>query len=273
VSAVRSVTAPLARRARSAANAVVVQGGSEHAETVNDDRLAGGHNTSEVVRIGDTVRRTRGPGAHFAARVLVFLESVGYPYAPRHLGVDDRDRDVLSYIPGRTTDHPSQRDRSAYATAGRMLRELHDVTSGHVLAAEQECVIHGDPGPFNTIFREGHPVAFIDWDSCRPGQRLEDLAYLAWTWCVQAVGNVPIGHQVIRLRQIRDGYGSRESDSLIAMMMARQGRIAELEAANGRNPALDPARRHHAEQAVIWATNDRELLKRNRKLFLQELLR
>ncbi|HEY5397215.1 MAG TPA: hypothetical protein VIL16_17660 [Trebonia sp.] len=30
-------------------------------------------------------------------------------YAPRYLGVDDRGRDILTYIPGRTTDHPSQR--------------------------------------------------------------------------------------------------------------------------------------------------------------------
>jgi hypothetical protein len=37
---------------------------------MDGDRLAGGYNTSEVVRIGDTVRRTRGPGTLFAAEVL-----------------------------------------------------------------------------------------------------------------------------------------------------------------------------------------------------------
>jgi len=147
------------------------------------------------------------------------------------------------------------------------------VTSGHALAAEQECVIHGDPGPFNTIFQDGLPIAFIDWDSCRPGQRLEDLAYMAWTWCVQSAGNVPIGQQAVRLRQLRDGYGCAEADTLLEMMMARQSQIAEREAANTRNSALEPARRRHAEEAVAWATNDRDLLRRNRNLFLTELLR
>jgi len=30
-------------------------------------------------------------------------------------------------------------------------------------------VVHGAPGPFNTIFRDRRPVVFIDWDSARPG--------------------------------------------------------------------------------------------------------
>jgi hypothetical protein len=47
--------------------------------------------------------------------VLRYLESVGYLHAPRHLGIDDQGRDVLSYIPGRTTDHPTQRADGAYA--------------------------------------------------------------------------------------------------------------------------------------------------------------
>ena len=48
----------------------------------------------------------------------------------------------------------------------------------------------GDPGPFNTVFRAGLPAAFIDWSSCRPGGRLEDLGYMAWTWCIQSQGHV-----------------------------------------------------------------------------------
>ena len=256
-----------------AANEDAALGESVDADGVTEDRLTGGRNTAEVVRIRDTVRRSRGAGASFAAQVLAVLESVGYPYSPRHLGIDDHDRDVLSYIPGRTTDHPSQRRRDAYAVGGRMLRELHDATSGHVLAADQECVIHGDPGPFNTIFRDGRPVAFIDWDSCRPGKRPEDLAYMAWTWCIQSAGHVPVGQQAVRLRRLRDGYGCAETDSLLDMMTVRQSQIVEREAANARNSVLHPVRRRHAEEAIVWATNDRDLLRRCRPIFLKELLR
>jgi hypothetical protein len=134
-----------------------------------EEHLGGRHDTEEVVLIGDTVRRTRGSRSAFAARVLRYLESIGYSYAPRYLGVDERGRDVLSYIPGRTTDHPTHRAEGAHVLAGTVLRELHEATTDHPLAGDQECVIHGNPGPFNTIFQDGLPVAFIDWTGFSPG--------------------------------------------------------------------------------------------------------
>ncbi|MGX7669983.1 aminoglycoside phosphotransferase family protein [Plantactinospora sp. DSM 117369] len=236
-----------------------------------DGPLTGGHNAREVVRIGDTVRRSRGSGAGFAAQVLTHLEAVGFPYAPRHLGVDEFGRDILSFIPGVTTDHPSQRAPGAYAQGGRMLRALHDATAGHALAGAHECVIHGDPGPFNTIFQCGRPAAFIDWDSCRPGQRLDDLAYLAWTWCIQSLGNVPIEQQAKHLRELRDAYGPVEPEQLLDMIVTRQTQIAETETVNASNPALTPTRRHHATAAVTWATNDRALVHRYRQTLLTAL--
>ena len=136
---------------------------------MREEPLTGGRNASEVVRVGDTVRRAAEPGSASAARLLSYLEASGYPYAPRYLGIDDRGRDILTYIPGRTTDHPSQRADGAYARGAVMLQALHDRTAGHPLAAGRECFLHGDPGPFNAIFQDGMPVAFIDWTSCRPG--------------------------------------------------------------------------------------------------------
>lgn len=127
-------------------------------EVDEEEALSGGNNSFEVVRVGDTVRRARDSGSGFAARVLTYLETAQYPHAPRYLGLDGRGRDILSYVPGNTTDHPSQRADGAYARGGDMLGRLHEVTAGHPLAAGRECVIHGDPGPFNTIFREGLPT-------------------------------------------------------------------------------------------------------------------
>jgi hypothetical protein len=73
--------------------------------------LTGGHITREVVRVGETVRRTSSTSAGFAVRVLSYLETAGYAYAPRYLGVDEQGRDVLTFIPGDITDHPGQRAR------------------------------------------------------------------------------------------------------------------------------------------------------------------
>ncbi len=240
---------------------------------MTEEPLGGGNNALEVVRVGDTVRRARDAGSGFAARVLAYLESAGYPYAPRFLGVDDCGRDILSYIPGRTTDHPGQRADGAYARGGAMLRRLHETTAGHRLAAGRECVVHGDPGPFNTIFREGLPAAFIDWSSCRPGDRLDDLGYLAWTWCIQSQGHVPIAEQARHLRELRDGYGDIEPEILLAAMIGSQTRIVDLETANADNPRHSAARRQHAKTAIAWATADRALLRKHEALLLSALRR
>jgi len=96
---------------------------------------------------------------------------------------------------------------------------------------------------------------------------------MAWTWCIQSAGHVPVSQQAVRLRQLRDGYGCAETDSLLDMMTVRQSQIVEREAANARNSVLHPVRRRHAEEAIVWATNDRDLLRRYRPIFLNELLR
>ncbi|MER6943822.1 phosphotransferase [Nonomuraea sp. NPDC000554] len=114
------------------------------------------------------------------------------------------------------------------------------------LADDRECVIHGDPGPFNTIFQQGLPVAFIDWSSCRPG----DLGYMAWTWCIQSQGRVAIAEQARHLRELRAGYGTIEPAHLLDAMVRRQTQIADAEAANiershahARSPPRESGRR------------------------------
>ena len=38
-----------------------------------------------------------------------------------------------------------------------------------------ETVCHNELFPWNTVFRSGVPVAFIDWDTAAPGPRVWDL--------------------------------------------------------------------------------------------------
>jgi Ser/Thr protein kinase RdoA (MazF antagonist) len=40
---------------------------------------------------------------------------------------------------------------------------------------------HGEPGPWNFVWRDGEAVALIDWDYLHPGPRVDDIAYaLRW---------------------------------------------------------------------------------------------
>lgn len=67
-----------------------------------EEALAGGNWTDEVVRVGRRVHRSRGPNSNFAATLLGELEHLGIPFAPRYLGRDDKGRDVFTYFDGST---------------------------------------------------------------------------------------------------------------------------------------------------------------------------
>jgi hypothetical protein len=144
--------------------------------------LTGGRTTTGVVRVGDTVRRPQGTRSEFVHRLLQGLASSGFTGAPRFLGIDDRQREILSFMPG---DVPS--DLGAFTgdqldSAARLLRALHDATQDSAVRGASEVVCHGDPSPCNAVFMDGLPYAWIDFDAACPGDRSEDLGYAAWLW-------------------------------------------------------------------------------------------
>lgn len=238
------------------------------------EKLEGGRWTGHVVREGDLVHRSRGPRSDRAAAILTALEQLGYPFAPRYRGRDADGYDVLSFVPGVTTNHPTQRAENSYAAGARMLRLLHDLTAGHELAGDEECIVHGDAGPFNTIFNEaGMPVAFIDWDSAQPGQRLPDLAYLGWTWCVQAVGNVDLADQARRLATVRDAYGLDPEVDLLGAVIDQQSEMILTSTQLLAHPGHDDSYYQRLQATIDWATADRDVVLQNRLLFESALAR
>lgn len=233
--------------------------------------LQGGHTTQLVVQVGDTVRRSPAGNSAFVGQLLTYLEQAGVRVGPRYLGLDCQGRDTWEFMPGRTTDHPSQRDEGAYTAGGRLLRRLHDSTAGHPLAGTEECVIHGDPGPYNAIFRNGMPTILIDWDSARPGSASWDLGYMSWTWCVQSQGNIPLADQARRLRALRDGYGSTETELLLEQMELCQHAIAVTASQQLTRPDKPTDWYDHHRRAIAWAEADRQLLQDHRSAFLDAL--
>lgn len=67
--------------------------------TKDEHELKGGQNTT-VVRIEGTVRRPIRPNSDFVHRVLTLLEKRNYKYAPRYLGIDDKGREILTFVEG-----------------------------------------------------------------------------------------------------------------------------------------------------------------------------
>ena len=52
-----------------------------------------------------------------------------------------------------------------------------------------EAVCHGDIGPHNTVYRDGLPVGFIDWDTIRPNDPVVEFGAAAWKY-------VPLGDDI-----------------------------------------------------------------------------
>ncbi|MEN2737256.1 phosphotransferase [Microbacterium sp. X-17] len=239
-----------------------------------EELLAGGNTTDGVVKAGQTVRRPRGHRSTFASEVLRTLNTAGVAWAPTYLGIDAEGRDTFSYIPGATTDHPSQRDERCYAAFGGILRELHEFSRGIPLASGAECLVHGDPGPFNVVMSEGMPVALIDWDSVHPGDPMEDVGYAGWTWCIYAVGNVPVVDQARRLRLFADGYDPELSAGvLLEAIFQCQDSIIRIEGENAGDERLSDQRRQHARAAAEWASSCREVLSTHLQIFAEALHR
>jgi Ser/Thr protein kinase RdoA (MazF antagonist) len=170
--------------------------------------LPKGDVTEGVVRVGDTVRRPRQEQSAFVAAYLDHLEAVGFPGAPRFRGVDGRGRDVLDFVEGDVPGAPPEPwacTDEVVAGIGRLVRALHDASAGwlpppelHWFGRDQvvpemppelaalpgppELVAHCDVTPQNVVFRDGRPVALIDFDLARPTRRVADLLTTAMWW-------------------------------------------------------------------------------------------
>jgi Phosphotransferase enzyme family len=160
-----------------------------------DEVPLGGGSVSTVVRVGDTVRRAQSRWSAAVADLLRHLEAAGFDGAPRYLGVDDQGREVLTWIEGTPATMPWPAELlnlRGVRDLGLLLRRFHDAVASYQPPAKAEwwigerrvqpgeIVIHGDLGPWNTIWRDGQPVAFIDWDFAEPAQPVADLAEMAF---------------------------------------------------------------------------------------------
>lgn len=156
--------------------------------------LPGGF-VNEVVRVGSTVRRPTGTWTPAVHSLLRHLESVGFKESPRVLGIDDRGREILTYVEGTAigwNDWPVVLlDGDGVSQLGDLLRRYHDSvrsfqTPPHaqwrnpLAPKDSELVRHGDFSPFNTVWSNNRVVGVIDWDFAQPGKAISDLAYLAW---------------------------------------------------------------------------------------------
>jgi len=194
-----------------------------HAE---EQPLTGGNVSAGVVRVGDTVRRPAGPWTPSVHALLTHLHEAGFRSAPRPLGIDERGREVLAFVPGEVV----WPDRFALVeqTAGlvrvaRMIRDFHEAVQDFrppreacwqvlVPAEGDDIIAHQDLAPWNLVAGESG-WAFIDWDTAAPGSRLWDVAYAVRGFVpLSAHPDWQTPDAAARLRLFADTYGLDEAE-------------------------------------------------------------
>jgi hypothetical protein len=198
------------------------------------------------VRVGDTVRRHPGASGDAVRALLLHLEAVGFDGAPRFLGIDERGREVLSFVEGEAPLPPypawSMTDR-ALGSLGALVRRFHEAAASFVpppnaaWAADwadptggtdhpDRTITHNDLFPENVVFRDGRVVALIDFAMAAPGRPLWDVAIAAEMWAplgdpVRRNQHPPDLDGVARLGVLARGYGlGREgADELVDVLI------------------------------------------------------
>ncbi|KJB89348.1 aminoglycoside phosphotransferase [Paenibacillus sp. E194] len=163
-----------------------------------EEVLTGG-NVNHIVRMANTVRRPTGYWSPYVHELLLHLEQQGFDGAPRFLGIDDSDREILSFISGEVPGNnypdlePYMWSDETLAGLARLQRRFHDATEGFVFLTggkwqlsysdegEHEVICHNDAALYNVVFQQETPVALIDFDMAGPGPRMWDIAYSLYT--------------------------------------------------------------------------------------------
>lgn len=207
----------------------------------DNQKLTGG-NSNSVTKQGNTVIRDCGEWSPFIHQLLQYLEKQGFAESPRFLKTDG-NIETLTFIEGDAGNDPlkpSMQADNIVIESAQLLREYHDVTQGFSVSQDakfflpirenmtQEVICHNDFAPYNCVFKDGHIVGIIDFDTASPGERLWDIAYAVYRFvplmndshCRNSGWKNP-PDRAKRLKLFCDSYGLDNRDALIETVIHR----------------------------------------------------
>ena len=190
-------------------------------------------------RHGAQVRGTVAPEAVHA--LLRHLEAKGFEVRPERSDSTTGGERILTYIEGTAGGEvdwpPELRTDAGLAAVVQLLAANSTVPpptssrrrdptwlGGAPSLAPGQIICHNDAGPWNLIWRDGQPVALIDWDFAGPSNPLDDVSYVAFyaipmrddDHCRRCgfTGARPRASPARRVRDIRDGATPADSSNV-----------------------------------------------------------
>lgn len=231
--------------------------------------LVGGRTATEVVRIENTVRRSVGPNSEFNHALLKFLEEKSFGHAPRFLGIDEKGREILTFMEGEVSHGEMNWTDDQLVKVVQMLKDFHDATAGSEFAKGKEVVCHNDIAPWNTILENDVPTAFIDFDDVAPGNRADDLAYLLWTF-LELGSNVSADVQAGKIGKLCEIYGFTDRHKLIDAILEQQEKILAKREELAKSAETQEARKFSASRIdtirseIEWVKSNRDALEQTK---------
>lgn len=192
---------------------------------------------SREITIEDgTVRRPRTPWTETVHALLRHLRAAELP-VPEPLGIDERF-EYVTLVPGLDGDAawPDGASADGARSLGLLLRRVHDASADWTPPAGATwsvphrggaVICHGDPKPANAAWIDGRAAGLFDWESARPGDPIDDLAYaLLWTVPLNGDPLAAMTEPEAALRRERaaallDGYGWTEPVDVVELALRR----------------------------------------------------
>lgn len=239
----------------------------------------------EVTRLDDLVLKPARPWTPTVHALLAHLLDAGLDCVPEPIGIREGVQ-ALRWIPGDCGPDAwrHQGTEAGVRSAGELLRRVHDATEGFEAEEGAEwafttdpgasVVTHGDPGPWNFVWRDGRAVALIDWEYASPAPAMDDVAYAVEHFTpfrddaevVEGYGFEAPPDRPARMHAFAEGYGLGGTSGLVDRVVDRQqatiARMVDL-AGRGHEPWASWVRAGYLDELrtrVRWTREHRHLV-------------
>ncbi|ANS75267.1 hypothetical protein AWM70_12185 [Paenibacillus yonginensis] len=212
------------------------------------EELTGGR-TGQIHKVEETVIRPANAWTPHVHKFLNFLHEEGAVFVPKPYGINDRQEEILSFMPGEVFHYPlpdPMLSDSMLVSAARLLMKFHQSSERYISKLtnhEQwmlpavlpiEVMCHGDFAPYNVTIVGDEASGIIDFDTLHPGPRMWGIGYAVYRWVPFHNPKSPgssgnLKEQIRKTKLFLDTVGAspQDKESFVAVLIKRLESLTE----------------------------------------------